>query len=141
MLAPVDQFELDALKMVDSYIVRMGLNAPAEVVPQLRDGYEQQELDTLNLEAAGIKTVIWATGNKFDFSLVKLPVTYEDQCLPWNAELRGSSGRSAYAPMALGERGFDHLQLTNRQPRDASCVPVRMDFRSSRCEHIGLSRK
>jgi putative flavoprotein involved in K+ transport len=78
MLGQVDQFELDALKMVDSYIVRMGLNAPAEVVLQLRDGYEQEELDTLNLEATGIKTVIWATGYKFDFSFVKLPVTDED---------------------------------------------------------------
>ena len=78
MLAQVDQFELDALKMVDSYIARMGLNAPAETVPQLRDGYEQEEVDTLNLEAAGIKTVIWATGYKFDFSFVKLPVTDED---------------------------------------------------------------
>ena len=78
MLAQVDQFELDALKMVDSYIARMGLNAPAETVRQLRDGYEQEELDTLNLEAAGIKTVIWATGYKFDFSFVKLPVTDED---------------------------------------------------------------
>src|SRR5215469_1294109 len=78
MLAQVDDFELDALKMVDSYIARMGLNAPAEVVPQLRDGYEQQEQDTLNLEGAGIKTVIWATGYKFDFSFVKLPVTDED---------------------------------------------------------------
>jgi putative flavoprotein involved in K+ transport len=43
MLAQVDQFELDALKMVDSYIARIGLNAPAEVVPQLRNGYEQGE--------------------------------------------------------------------------------------------------
>ena len=56
----------------------MGLNAPAETVRQLRDGYEREELDTLNLEAAGIKTVIWATGYKFDFSFVKLPVTDED---------------------------------------------------------------
>jgi putative flavoprotein involved in K+ transport len=78
MLAQVDQFELDALKMVDSYIARMGLNAPAEVVPQLQNGYEHEEVDSLNLEAAGIKTVIWATGYKFDFSFVKLPVTDED---------------------------------------------------------------
>ena len=78
MLAQVDRFELDALKMVDSYIARMGLSAPTETVLQLRDGYEQEELDTLNLEAAGIKTVIWATGYKFDFSFVKLPVTDED---------------------------------------------------------------
>jgi putative flavoprotein involved in K+ transport len=86
MLAQVDQFELDALKMVDSYIARIGLNAPAEVVPQLRNGYEQGELDTLNLEAVGIKTVIWATGYKFDFSFVKLPATDEDG-------LSGSNGR------------------------------------------------
>ena len=77
-LAKVDQFELDALKMVDSYIARIGLNVPAEVVPQLRDGYEQEERDTLNLDAEGIKTVIWAAGYNFDFSFVKLPVTDED---------------------------------------------------------------
>jgi putative flavoprotein involved in K+ transport len=77
-LAKVDQFELDSLKMINSYIARMGLNAPAEVVPQLRDGYEQEEVDTLDLEAAGIKTVIWAIGYNFDFSLVKLPVVDGD---------------------------------------------------------------
>ena len=46
------------------------------------------------------------------------PLDLRLQCLPWNAELRGSSGRSAYAPTALGERGFDHLQIIIRQPRE-----------------------
>ena len=78
MLAKVDQFELDALKMVDDYIARTGLKAPAEVIPQLRDGYEQEQVDTLDLEAVGIKTLIWSTGYNFDFSLVKLPVVDED---------------------------------------------------------------
>jgi putative flavoprotein involved in K+ transport len=77
-LAKVDQFELDALKMVDSYIARMGLNAPSEVVSQLRDGYAQEEVETLDLTMAGIKSVIWAIGYNFDFSLVKLPVTDAD---------------------------------------------------------------
>jgi len=73
-LAKVDQFELDALKMVDAFIARTGLNGPPEVVSQLRDGYGKEEVDTLDLVVAGVKVVIWATGYDFDFSLVKLPV-------------------------------------------------------------------
>jgi putative flavoprotein involved in K+ transport len=60
--------------MVDEYIVRVGLPAPPEMVPQLRDGYEQEVITELNLEGAGISTIIWAIGYSFDFSFVKLPV-------------------------------------------------------------------
>jgi putative flavoprotein involved in K+ transport len=77
-LAKVDQFELDALKMVDAFIGRTGFNGPPEVVPRLRDGYDQEEVGTLDLVAAGVKVVIWATGYNFDFSLVKLPVVDGD---------------------------------------------------------------
>lgn len=77
-LAKVDQFEIDALKKVDEYIVRAGLTAPAETVPQLRDGYEQEVITKLKLESAGISTIIWAIGYSFDFSLVKLPVVDAD---------------------------------------------------------------
>src|SRR5215469_960687 len=61
-LAQVDQFEIDALKMVDEFIVRRGLTAPPQTVPQLRDGYEQEVITELNLEEAGISTIIWAIG-------------------------------------------------------------------------------
>lgn len=77
-LAKVDQFEADSLKMVDEYIVRQGLSAPVETVPQLRDGYQQEVITELDLKALGISTVIWATGYAFDFSLVKLPVVDAD---------------------------------------------------------------
>jgi putative flavoprotein involved in K+ transport len=77
-LAKVEQFESDALKQVDDYILRMGLSAPPEDVPRLRDGYEHKVIQELNLEASGISTVIWATGYAFDFSLVKLPVVDVD---------------------------------------------------------------
>ena len=73
-LVEVDQFEIDTLKMVDEYIVRVGLPAPPEMVPQLRDGYEQEVITELNLEGAGISTIIWANGYSFDFGFVKLPV-------------------------------------------------------------------
>jgi putative flavoprotein involved in K+ transport len=77
-LAKVDQFETDALKLVDDYIIRTGLCAPPEAVPQLRNGYEQEQMSELGLNAAGISTVIWATGYAFDFSIVKLPVLDSD---------------------------------------------------------------
>jgi len=77
-LAKVDKVETDALKMVDDYIDRMGLNVPLENVLQLRDGYEQEVITELNLQASGIATVIWATGYAFDFSLVRLPVLDAD---------------------------------------------------------------
>jgi putative flavoprotein involved in K+ transport len=77
-LAKVDQFEKDALKLLDDYILRTGLCASPEDVPQLRDGYEQEQITELDLDAEGISTIIWATGYTFDFSLVKLPVVDSD---------------------------------------------------------------
>jgi putative flavoprotein involved in K+ transport len=77
-LAEVDQFESDALKLVDDYIIRTGLHAPPEDVPRLRDGYEQEQITELDLNAAGVSTVLWAAGYTFDFSLVKLPVVDSD---------------------------------------------------------------
>jgi putative flavoprotein involved in K+ transport len=77
-LAKVDEFEIDALKMVDNYMLRMGWNIPAESIPKLGDGYEQEIITELDLKAAGITAVIWATGYAFDFSSVKLPVVDAD---------------------------------------------------------------
>ena len=77
-LAKVDQFEIETLKMIDAYILRNGLSAPAEVIPQLRAGYQQEEIARLDLRESGIAAIVWATGYDFDFSLVKLPVTDED---------------------------------------------------------------
>jgi len=77
-LAKVDQFETNALKMVDDYISRTGLDAPTETIPQLRDGYSQEVIPELDLKDSGVATVLWATGHTFDFSLVKFPVIDAD---------------------------------------------------------------
>lgn len=77
-LAKVDQFEINALKAVDDYIARMRLNAPAETIRQLRDGYAQEVITELDLKISGISTIIWAIGYSFDFSFVKLPVVDSD---------------------------------------------------------------
>jgi len=47
---------------------------PEEKLPVLRDGFDASLLTELDIGAAGITNVIWATSYSFDFSLVKLPV-------------------------------------------------------------------
>ncbi len=73
-LAKADKFEAEAVKLVDDYIEKSGLDAPEERLPQLRDGYQAKVVSELDCRTAGIGSVIWATGYAFDFSLVKLPV-------------------------------------------------------------------
>ena len=73
-LAKTDQFERNLLKRIDDYIESAGLDAPADSVPELKDGYATQPVSELDLRAAGISTIIWAMGYTFDYSLVKLPV-------------------------------------------------------------------
>lgn len=73
-LAKADKFEAEAVKLVDDYIEKSGLDAPEERLPQLRDGYQAKVVSELDCRTAGISSVIWATGYAFDFSLVKLPV-------------------------------------------------------------------
>ena len=77
-LAKVDQFETQLLGMIDDAIARNGIDAPVEQRPVLRYGYDQQPIAEVDIEAAGISSVIWAAGYRFDFGLVKLPVTDGD---------------------------------------------------------------
>jgi putative flavoprotein involved in K+ transport len=77
-LAKVDKLEVDLLKMIDGYIEKNGLTAPAETVPQLRDGYMVPVVSELDLQAANITSLIWACGYSFDYSWVNLPAFDED---------------------------------------------------------------
>jgi len=77
-LEKVDQFEIGALQKINEYIDRADLEAPMESIPELYDGYSQELITALDLNAYGISTVIWATGYLFDYSLVKLPVVDAD---------------------------------------------------------------
>jgi putative flavoprotein involved in K+ transport len=73
-LARADNFEKEVQKMVDGFILTTGLGVPEEELPQLRDGYNQPVIETLDLAKAGVSTVIWAIGYTHDYSLVQLPV-------------------------------------------------------------------
>jgi putative flavoprotein involved in K+ transport len=77
-LTNTDKMEAEFIKEIDKYIEQRALDVPTEKLPDLRDGYEVELISELDLTAVGITSVIWATGFKFDFSLVKLPVLDED---------------------------------------------------------------
>jgi len=77
-LAKADKAEADFVKAVDAYVARSGLDAPEERLPDPRDGDAAEEIQALDLAAAGVTSVVWATGYTFDFGLVKLPVCDED---------------------------------------------------------------
>jgi len=77
-LAKADNFEVEMVRLVDAFIAQAGLNAPPEDLPQLRYGYEAEEIAELDLRSAGISTIIWAMGYSFDFSSVSLPVLDTD---------------------------------------------------------------
>lgn len=80
-LAEADGFEAMMTQMIDGYIQQHGLDVPVEVLPELRDGYDQPSIEHLDLEREGITSVLWATGYGIDYSLVQLPVC-DDEGLP-----------------------------------------------------------
>ena len=73
-LAAADRSEADFTKAVDFYVERTGMTVPEEKLPAVCDGFAQPVLRELDLRAAGIANVIWATGYRFDFSMIKLPI-------------------------------------------------------------------
>jgi putative flavoprotein involved in K+ transport len=74
-LTKIDNFVADVTGKIDQYIEKNHIaaeEAPAQT--PLKDGYAAPLIEELDLHAAGITSIIWATGYKFDYSLVKFPV-------------------------------------------------------------------
>jgi putative flavoprotein involved in K+ transport len=77
-LLKADRYEADFLKKIDDHIIQHGLEAPAETVIPLKDGYDAEVIRELDLNAADVRNVIWANGYAFDFRFVDLPVLDTD---------------------------------------------------------------
>jgi putative flavoprotein involved in K+ transport len=76
-LATADQASEDFKHGVDEFVRRTGMNVPepeSDPVDALRSDAGRHAPAALDLKAAGITTVIWATGYGFDYSWVHLPV-------------------------------------------------------------------
>lgn len=74
-LATADKADDELRKAIDEYIQSNDLQAPpADDLPELTNGYEHNIIPELNLDARGIKSIIWATGYQFDFSWIEFPL-------------------------------------------------------------------
>ncbi len=75
-LARADSFFDERFRtMIDTFIERAGVDAPADD----RTTYDFEPAETLDLDlaAAGISTVIWASGYRLDFGWLDLPILDE----------------------------------------------------------------
>ena len=78
-LAKSDGFVAQLTKNIDAFIAENQIDAPPENnTPTLRDGYDSEIIEQLDLREAAISTIIWGTGYQFDFSWIKLPLLDED---------------------------------------------------------------
>jgi len=76
-LANADKASDDFKEGVDAFVRRTGMDVPEpepDPVDEVRSDTGKHAPATLDLKAAGITTVLWATGYGFDYSWVHLPV-------------------------------------------------------------------
>jgi putative flavoprotein involved in K+ transport len=78
ILRAVDEHPVNWMRNVDEYVKQNGIQVPPDdtaAPPDIQDWPKGESPDSLNLVEAGIKTIIWSTGFKYDFDWIKLPIT------------------------------------------------------------------
>jgi putative flavoprotein involved in K+ transport len=66
-------FDKELRPLFDAYIAAAGIDAPPDDRPP-PDTYTPGTVTTLDLDAAGVASVVWATGYELDFGFVDLPI-------------------------------------------------------------------
>jgi putative flavoprotein involved in K+ transport len=80
ILTAVDEHPVTWKKNVDAYVEKHGIQVPLDDVVDptgIEDWPKGDAPGSLNLADAGITTIIWSTGFKYDFDWIKLPITGE----------------------------------------------------------------
>ncbi len=76
-LARADAFERQITREIDEYIKKTGMEMEANRTPDeapSKGATATKPLLTLDLQSAGISTIIWASGYQLDFGWVQIPV-------------------------------------------------------------------
>jgi len=73
-LAKGDESFAGFLRIADAHVDRQGLALPAEHLPVTTFPEPASDIASLDLRAAGIASVIWATGYRYDFDWIDLDV-------------------------------------------------------------------
>jgi putative flavoprotein involved in K+ transport len=66
-------FDKEIRPLFDAYIAAAGIDAPPDDRPPY-DTYTPASVTELDLAAAGVTSVVWATGYRLDFGFVELPI-------------------------------------------------------------------
>jgi putative flavoprotein involved in K+ transport len=78
-LAKADGFAAMITQTIDGFIAKTGIDAPpAEEEPARRDGFAIEPRERIELVAANITSIIWATGYEFDYRWVRFPIFDRD---------------------------------------------------------------
>jgi putative flavoprotein involved in K+ transport len=82
-LAKADELAADFKRGVDEYIEKQGIDAPLPDRGNTDDydgddGYGQNQILELDLQAADIRTIVWAAGFNVDYSFLHIPVFDRD---------------------------------------------------------------
>ncbi len=120
-LETVDTFEREVANMIDGYIEAHGLDAPAEVLDQLRNGYSQKIITELDLNQQGVSTIIWATGYTFDYSMIKLPV-FDQDGFPVQSSGVTKLSRVVFCRDTVDAVGENGVPAGRRRIRKSYCV-------------------
>jgi putative flavoprotein involved in K+ transport len=67
--------------MIDRFIALSGIDAPPD--DRVPFQFDPPELAELDLRAAGVSTVIWATGYRLDYGWIDPPI-FDEQGFPWH---------------------------------------------------------
>jgi putative flavoprotein involved in K+ transport len=74
-LARADKPETELKPAIDRYIEQNGLQLPPDdSAPPLRAGYDSPIITALDLDEAGITSIVWAAGYQFDFGWINFPI-------------------------------------------------------------------
>ncbi len=73
-IAAGDAAAADFCAAVDEHLRVSGVAAPPQHPPRYAEAYAAASASTLDIAAAGITTLIWATGYRPDFGWLKLPI-------------------------------------------------------------------
>jgi putative flavoprotein involved in K+ transport len=74
-IAAGDAAAADFCAAVDEHVRVSGVAAPPEHLPRYAEAYTAAPASTLDIAAAGIAALIWATGYRPDFGWLKLPIS------------------------------------------------------------------
>jgi putative flavoprotein involved in K+ transport len=74
-LGVADEFAAEIRKGVDRFVAMQSLDAPSPADTALpQDGYDSEMIRELDLKAAGINAIVWATGYAFEFRWMNMPL-------------------------------------------------------------------